>query len=173
MGGSLSSIVFVGDYGKMVMVRTDDKMSQGSLFLPGEIISNIHNVKRKDPVSYVFTDDDNVKHCLMVKENDKNAQCDNEKGQVAVLVLPSLHMAPEDDISERDKSETNPTLVCFTDQRCDDSQLTGGKGSSLGKLSKMEDINVPDGFCITTSFWEELLNEDLKEALKYVEKAAS
>ena len=80
-------------------------------------------------------------------------------------MLPSLNMAPEEDISETDKSETCPTLVCFSDQRCDDSQLTGGKGSSLGELSKMEDINVPDGFCITTSFWEELLNEDLIESL--------
>ena len=86
-------------------------------------------------------------------------------------MLPSLNMAPEEDISETDKSETCPTLVCFSDQRCDDSPLTGGKGSSLGKLSKMEDINVPCEFCITTSFWEQIVNEDLKEALKDVEKA--
>ena len=90
---------------------------------------------------------------------------------MAVLVLPSLNMTPEEDISERDKSETSPTLVCFTDKRCDNSQLNGGKGSSLGKLSKMEDINVPCEFCITTSFWEQIVNEDFKEALKDVEKA--
>ena len=42
MDGSLSSIVFVGDYGKMVMVRTEDKISQGSMFLPGETFSTQH-----------------------------------------------------------------------------------------------------------------------------------
>ena len=32
----------------------------------------------------------------------------------------------------------------------------GGKGANLGELSKIEGIQVPDGFCITTEAYKEI-----------------
>lgn len=35
--------------------------------------------------------------------------------------------------------------------------LVGGKGANLGELSKIDGINVPDGFCITTNAFNKIL----------------
>ena len=168
--GVISSMVFTGDYGKMVMLRGEEgKLNQGSLFLPGENISNIYNVKPKDRCSYSFTDNDNSNHFLITDEN--SAQCDNEKGQLKVLLLPTLNMAPEEEIFHINQSGIPLTLVSFSDPNCDNSNLTGGKGSSLGRLSKMEELSVPAGFCLTTTFWEQMIDENLRRALADLEKA--
>lgn len=43
-------------------------------------------------------------------------------------------------------------------QEIDQTKLSivGGKGANLGELSKVEDILVPDGFCITTEAYKEI-----------------
>jgi pyruvate,water dikinase len=38
--------------------------------------------------------------------------------------------------------------------------LAGGKGANLGELFKIEDIYVPDGFCITTEAYEEIVGSN-------------
>lgn len=44
----------------------------------------------------------------------------------------------------------------------DKTQLTrvGSKGANLGELSRIEAINVPDGFCITTEAYKEIVQSD-------------
>lgn len=44
----------------------------------------------------------------------------------------------------------------------DDSQLglVGGKGLNLGRISKMKDIQVPDGFCVTTLGYQQALEHN-------------
>jgi pyruvate,water dikinase len=37
--------------------------------------------------------------------------------------------------------------------------LVGGKGANLGELSRIEDISVPDGFCISTEAFERAIGE--------------
>jgi pyruvate,water dikinase len=37
--------------------------------------------------------------------------------------------------------------------------LVGGKGTNLGELSKMEGMNVPDGFCISTDAFKKIMAE--------------
>lgn len=38
--------------------------------------------------------------------------------------------------------------------------LVGGKGANLGELSRIEGIQVPDGFCITTQAFKEIIDGD-------------
>ncbi|KAM3099097.1 PEP/pyruvate-binding domain-containing protein [Phormidesmis sp. 146-12] len=46
-------------------------------------------------------------------------------------------------------------------QDIDQTKLTvvGGKGATLGELSKIEGINVPDGFCVTTEAFKRIIGE--------------
>ncbi len=44
------------------------------------------------------------------------------------------------------------------------SLLAGGKGANLGELSRIEGIQVPEGFCITTEAYKEITGND--QALK-------
>lgn len=45
--------------------------------------------------------------------------------------------------------------------------IVGGKGANLGKLSKIEGILVPEGFCITTKAYKKIAedNEELNSLL--------
>jgi pyruvate,water dikinase len=45
--------------------------------------------------------------------------------------------------------------------------LVGGKGANLGELSRINGILVPDGFCVTTKAWQEIIgnNEELNSLL--------
>ncbi|QBD78148.1 phosphoenolpyruvate synthase [Ktedonosporobacter rubrisoli] len=45
--------------------------------------------------------------------------------------------------------------------------LVGGKGANLGELSRIEGIHVPEGFCVTTQAYQEILaqNEELTSLL--------
>ncbi|MGB5959871.1 MAG: phosphoenolpyruvate synthase [Coleofasciculaceae cyanobacterium] len=46
-------------------------------------------------------------------------------------------------------------------QEIDQTKLTvvGGKGANLGELSKIEEIHVPDGFCISTDAFKRIIGE--------------
>ncbi len=37
--------------------------------------------------------------------------------------------------------------------------VVGGKGASLGELSRLEGLRVPDGFCVSTEAFKRLLGE--------------
>jgi len=45
--------------------------------------------------------------------------------------------------------------------------IAGGKGASLGELARIEDVNVPEGFCITTEAYKEIFdnNEKIRKLL--------
>ena len=36
-------------------------------------------------------------------------------------------------------------------------ELAGGKGANLGELSRVDGIRVPDGFCVTTDAYQEVV----------------
>ena len=46
-------------------------------------------------------------------------------------------------------------------QEIDHTQIAvvGGKGAHLGELSRIEDIRVPDGFCVTTDAFQRIMAE--------------
>jgi rifampicin phosphotransferase len=50
-------------------------------------------------------------------------------------------------------------VLCFQD--IDRTKLTvvGGKGTNLGELSKIEGIQVPEGFCISTEAFKRIIGE--------------
>ncbi len=45
--------------------------------------------------------------------------------------------------------------------------IVGGKGANLGELSRIEGIQVPEGFCVTTKAYQEVIgnNEELNSLL--------
>ncbi|MFH4268318.1 PEP/pyruvate-binding domain-containing protein, partial [Acinetobacter baumannii] len=50
--------------------------------------------------------------------------------------------------------------------------LVGGKGLNLGALSNMQEIQVPEGFCVTTAGYEKAIeqNEELQTLLQQLTK---
>ena len=38
--------------------------------------------------------------------------------------------------------------------------MVGGKGASLGELSRLEDVQVPGGFCVTTDVYKEMFGNN-------------
>src|SRR5262245_57187061 len=45
--------------------------------------------------------------------------------------------------------------------------IVGGKGANLGELSRIEGVQVPEGFCITTEVYKEIIrnNEEFNSLL--------
>jgi len=50
----------------------------------------------------------------------------------------------------------NTYVICF--QEIDRSKFmdVGGKGTNLGELSRIESVQVPEGFCVTTEAYKEI-----------------
>jgi rifampicin phosphotransferase len=51
----------------------------------------------------------------------------------------------------------NSYVLDFTDIDKSKFQIVGGKGDNLGELSKIRGIRVPDGFCVTTEAYKEIV----------------
>lgn len=61
------------------------------------------------------------------------------------------------------KPETHKNTNSYTlgFQEIDQTKLAlvGGKGANLGELSRIEGINVPDGFCVTTEAYKSIVGQ--------------
>ncbi|OXT07380.1 phosphoenolpyruvate synthase [Thermoanaerobacterium thermosaccharolyticum] len=59
----------------------------------------------------------------------------------------------------------NPYVLSF--QEIDNTKLAlvGGKGANLGKLSIIDGIQVPDGFCVTTEVYKEIIETNKEISL--------
>ncbi|WP_129669257.1 PEP/pyruvate-binding domain-containing protein [Phytoactinopolyspora endophytica] len=57
-------------------------------------------------------------------------------------------------------TQTTPLVLPFTDPRCRDVTLTGGKGASLATMTA-EDLPVPPGFVVTSAAFEAALDTEL------------
>ena len=53
----------------------------------------------------------------------------------------------------------SPYVISFQDIDRTMHRVVGGKGASLGELSGIEGIRVPDGFCITTEAFERVIGQ--------------
>lgn len=60
-----------------------------------------------------------------------------------------------------------PVVFGFSDMDKTKLQVAGGKGANLGELAKIEGIQVPDGFCVSTEAFKRMIGETspLKELL--------
>nr|XP_042904020.1 putative phosphoenolpyruvate synthase [Parasteatoda tepidariorum] len=69
-----------------------------------------------------------------------------------------------------------PLTVKFTDEISQFGDISGGKGSSLGKLTKLsrkdKSFIVPKGIVVTTAAYEEFLTPDILNAVKKLENVA-
>lgn len=54
----------------------------------------------------------------------------------------------------------DPYIINFSKIQSDDLGRVGGKGLNLGKLIKVLGVNVPNGFCITTDAFIEVIREN-------------
>ncbi|GFW64646.1 putative phosphoenolpyruvate synthase [Trichonephila clavipes] len=71
--------------------------------------------------------------------------------------------------------EIVPFTVKFTNDISQLREVSGGKGSSLGKLtqlSKDNDFIVPKGIVVTTAAYNEFLTQNILDAVKYLENVA-
>lgn len=59
-----------------------------------------------------------------------------------------------------------PLTVFLDDRRARDVTLTGGKGANLAELRTMSEIQVPDGFVITASLSEQVLQQNFHTVSK-------
>lgn len=63
----------------------------------------------------------------------------------------------------------NSYLLSFKDIDKSQLRLVGGKGANLGELSRIEGIQVPEGFCVATKAYKRVV-EDNKEFNRLVEE---
>ncbi|MGL5646370.1 MAG: phosphoenolpyruvate synthase [Clostridium sp.] len=56
-------------------------------------------------------------------------------------------------------------IYTYSFEECNKRSLVGGKGLNLGKLYRTEGVNVPDGFCVSTNVFLELIKEAKVETL--------
>jgi len=72
-------------------------------------------------------------------------------------------------IAGNNKTEENTTSYILDFQNITRSKLTiaGGKGANLGELCGIEEIRVPDGFCVTTEAYKKIIagNRELNSLL--------
>ncbi|GFT37848.1 prodigiosin synthesizing transferase PigC, partial [Nephila pilipes] len=72
--------------------------------------------------------------------------------------------------------QTIPLTVKFTDDISHLGEISGGKGSSLGKLTQMskeeESFIVPKGIIVTTAAYKEFLTPEILDAVKHLESIA-
>ncbi|MFD1953091.1 phosphoenolpyruvate synthase [Paenibacillus thailandensis] len=54
----------------------------------------------------------------------------------------------------------SPLVLDFQEMEKTQLSLVGGKGLNLGELSKIEGIQVPDGFCVTTAGYERAIKQN-------------
>lgn len=82
-------------------------------------------------------------------------------------VLPHnrlLEAAPWGATGTKRSSEGREPMACYVInlQEIDRTQVAavGGKGAHLGELSRVEDVHVPAGFCVTTDAFQRMLSEE-------------
>ncbi|GFV77582.1 transposable element Tcb2 transposase [Trichonephila clavipes] len=71
--------------------------------------------------------------------------------------------------------KTVPLTVQIADEVSQFGEVSGGKGSSLGKLMQLSENNefiVPKGIIVTTAAYQEFLTPEILHAAKYLEKVA-
>ena len=51
-------------------------------------------------------------------------------------------------------------VLGFQEMESSQLMLVGGKGLNLAKLSKIEGIQVPDGFCVTTVGYQKAIEQN-------------
>lgn len=61
----------------------------------------------------------------------------------------------------------NTYILCFQEIDRTKFMLAGGKGANLGELSRIKEIQVPDGFCVTTEAYTKAIgnNQELNNLL--------
>jgi len=66
-------------------------------------------------------------------------------------------------ISDQDKTAANAGSRILDFQQIDKTKflLVGGKGANLGELCRIKGIHVPDGFCVTTEAYTEIIGDNL------------
>ncbi|XP_055940272.1 putative phosphoenolpyruvate synthase [Argiope bruennichi] len=67
-----------------------------------------------------------------------------------------------------------PLVVPFSEKVCQNPDITGGKGSSLGKLTELskdfKSFTVPSGMVVTTGAYQKFLTDEILKQIKSLEK---
>ncbi|GIY54416.1 uncharacterized phosphotransferase YvkC [Caerostris extrusa] len=103
----------------------------------------------------------------------------NRKGY-GLFILGKVHSAPyismNKPIALTSFPESIPLTVKFIDEASYFGEISGGKGSSLGRLTclsrKEKSFSVPKGIVVTTAAYQEFLTLEIIEAVKDLENIA-
>ncbi|GBO34943.1 hypothetical protein AVEN_219591-1, partial [Araneus ventricosus] len=104
-----------------------------------------------------------------------NFDLNEDKGMGIVIneniqKLPKRTLLPE--VSYPSPSVV-PLVVPFSEKVCQNPDITGGKGSSLGKLTELsQDFKnvVPNGVVVTTAAYEVFVTDEILKEIKKLEK---
>ncbi|XP_071037422.1 rifampicin phosphotransferase isoform X4 [Parasteatoda tepidariorum] len=73
-----------------------------------------------------------------------------------------------------EKTRTVPLVTYFFEEICQEPSVTGGKGSSLGKLTelskKMKNFIVPEGVVVTTAAYELFITKEVLQDIENLER---
>ncbi|GFT27567.1 putative phosphoenolpyruvate synthase [Nephila pilipes] len=88
-----------------------------------------------------------------------------------IITKPSSRVRPYSSLYPR--PTVIPLVVHFSEKVCQNPDITGGKGSSLGKLTELSnefrDFKVPSGVVVTTSAYELFTTNEILEEIKKLE----
>ncbi|KAF8792171.1 putative phosphoenolpyruvate synthase like protein [Argiope bruennichi] len=121
----------------------------------------------------------NILHAIdMVKPKgeESNLLAGGETGKGFLLngkITNSSRKTISQKISSNSESATTPLVVHFSEKICQNSDVTGGKGSSLGKLTELskelQSFVVPNGIVVTTRAYELFITDDILKEIKKLE----
>nr|XP_042911160.1 uncharacterized protein LOC107441118 [Parasteatoda tepidariorum] len=88
-----------------------------------------------------------------------------------IITNPLNRVLPNNSIDST--PEDNPLVVHFSEKICQESSMTGGKGSSLGKLTELskefQTFIVPNGMVVTTAAYLKFITKDVLKEIRNLE----
>lgn len=107
--------------------------------------------------------------CLNIEMNQLKGSGVLIKGAV---LKPSIRSVT--DIRSKEIPKDIPFAVHFSEELCELPEITGGKGSSLGKLTQLskefQNFIVPNGIVVTTAAFDAFVNNDILKEIRSLEE---
>ncbi|KAF8792175.1 putative phosphoenolpyruvate synthase like protein [Argiope bruennichi] len=159
----------------------------GKLFhLKGNILESQNHVQKDKDSNGSFTvncldfelNSQSTKERKLLKRKEFNSLTEWQAGKGIVIkgkIMKSSRNTMAKTSAEPNKAAT-PLVLHFSEGSCQNPDMTGGKGSSLGKLTELSknfqsQFVVPNGVVVTTNAYKLFVTDDILKEIKNLEKA--
>ncbi|XP_055938077.1 uncharacterized protein LOC129968247 [Argiope bruennichi] len=159
----------------------------GKLFhLKGNILESQNHVQKDKDSNGSFTvncldfelNSQSTKERKLLKRKEFNSLTEWQAGKGIVIkgkIMKSSRNTMAKTSAEPNKAAT-PLVLHFSEGSCQSPDMTGGKGSSLGKLTELSknfqsQFVVPNGVVVTTNAYKLFVTDDILKEIKNLEKA--